>query len=473
MARLGRSRGKDVANVSQTYPVCDGCGDLGHTLANCPREQGKAEEVNQVGGERKQDLNATHYHPGLRNHPNLRVEVNNMTRAVNKAIIKAVTKEIKVLRDTSKGAISKGTTNIINPSSTNNRETSRTNLQLVSTLRSGKVYNNVTSASPDVEGVVVDLGEDDAIRQVPAYAKYLKDLCTQKRHHKMPKKLDLIDNVSVVLSGSLPPKLQDPGAPLISMQIGELKINRVLLDIGASVSILSGILYGQYDFGPLQKADTTVVLADLTHKFPWGILTDVIVKVEDFYYPLDFLVLDYAAPSSDRHPNVILGRPFLRTTQCVINCVTGTFDMAFGNRKLRLNIFSRIFNAPIIDKCFMADVVDRCNPHENEGESMEPCVVCDRKEAGHKQELKEAEAQGEVCDLRERVPTWTHRVENLPDHIDTHLKPSLESRPKLELKELPKHLKYAFVGENDTLPVIIATGLTEEQEQSLMTVDMS
>ncbi|KAD5318291.1 hypothetical protein E3N88_18237 [Mikania micrantha] len=63
---------------------------------------------------------------------------------------------------------------------------------------------------------------------------------------------------------------------------------------------------------------------------------------------------------------------------------------------------------------------------------------------------------------------WTHQVESLRDHIDTQLKPSLEVPPKVELKELPKHLKYAFLGEDHTLPMMIAANLTESQEQELM-----
>ncbi|KAK1433898.1 hypothetical protein QVD17_10816 [Tagetes erecta] len=318
--------------------------------------------------------------------------------------------------------------------------------------------------------VKINLPLIDAIKQVPAYAKYLKDLCTQKRQNKLPKQVDFTDNVNAVLSGALPPKLQDPGAPLISIQIGDVKINKALLDLGASVSILPGSLYDQYEFGPLQKVDTTVVLADLSLKLPRGILMDVIVKVEDFYYPVDFLVLDYAAPTNDKQPNVILGRPFLKTAQCLINCKTGTVDMAFGNRRLRLNVFSNIPNALSNDECFMMDIIERCDPHVNEGETTEPCVLCDRETVELIEELKQEEEQLEVMALKEGRPTWTHQVESLPEHIDTQLKPSLESPPQVELKELPKHLKYAFVGDNNTLPVIIASNLTEMQENELMEV---
>ena len=101
--------------------------------------------------------------------------------------------------------------------------------------------------------------------------------------------------MNAVLLGTLPPKLQDPGAPIISVQVGEFKIKRALLDLGACVSILPGSLYDQYDFGPLKRVETTVVLADLSHKLPRGIVRDVIVKVDEFYYPVDFLVLDYSS----------------------------------------------------------------------------------------------------------------------------------------------------------------------------------
>ncbi|KAJ0886463.1 putative nucleotidyltransferase, Ribonuclease H [Helianthus annuus] len=82
------------------------------------------------------------------------------------------------------------------------------------------------------------------------------------------------------------------------------------------------------------------------------------------------------------------------------------------------------------------------------------------------EEMKELE----VMAAKEGRPTWTHQVESLPESIDTKLKPSLEEPPALELKVLPKHLKYAYVGEGSTLPVIIASNLTGEQEERLMKV---
>ncbi|GAV73638.1 hypothetical protein CFOL_v3_17121 [Cephalotus follicularis] len=74
--------------------------------------------------------------------------------------------------------------------------------------------------------VQINLPLLDAIRQVPAYAKFLKDLCTTKRKLKtyIPKTVHLTEQVSAVLSNKFPPKLKDPRAPLISCKIGNLQI---------------------------------------------------------------------------------------------------------------------------------------------------------------------------------------------------------------------------------------------------------
>ncbi|XP_022014786.1 uncharacterized protein LOC110914291 [Helianthus annuus] len=186
----------------------------------------------------------------------------------------------------------------------------------------------------------------DDIKKVPAHVECLKELSIEKRHNKLPEPVDLISHVSVILSSALPQKVQDPGDPLIPIQIGAFKIERALLDLGACVSILPGSLYDQYDFGPLKKFDTPVVLADQTPTHPRGMVEDVIVKVEDCYYPVDFLVVDYVGCVEDTQPIVILGRPFLATANAIINCATGTVSMKFGDRELNLNNFPK-FTSPL------------------------------------------------------------------------------------------------------------------------------
>jgi len=78
----------------------------------------------------------------------------------------------------------------------------------------------------------------DVIKQVPSYAKFLKDLCTVKRKMNVKKKAFLAEQVSAILHNNNALKYKDPDCPTISCFIGEHKIERVLLDLGASVNLL-------------------------------------------------------------------------------------------------------------------------------------------------------------------------------------------------------------------------------------------
>ncbi|XP_022014659.1 uncharacterized protein LOC110914153 [Helianthus annuus] len=200
----------------------------------------------------------------------------------------------------------------------------------------------------------------------PDHVECLEELSNNKRRHKFPKQLNLSASVNAVLMGTSPPKTQDPGTPVISIQIGDVKLDMALLDLGSCVSILPGSLYDQYDFGSLQKVKTTVVLADQTPIGLRGIIKNVIVKVGEFYYPLDFLVLDYA---KNAQPTIILGRPFLATTKAIINCAEGTVRMRFGDTKMSLKLFS---NSP-------NHKTDKCGSPEKENQTeKKECFMTDR-----------------------------------------------------------------------------------------------
>ena len=71
-----------------------------------------------------------------------------------------------------------------------------------------------------------------------------------------------------------------------------------------------------------------------------GIVEDVLVKVDKFYYSIDFVVLDTeSVAKGTNHVPIILGRPFLATSNAIINCRNGVMQLTFGNMTLELNIF--------------------------------------------------------------------------------------------------------------------------------------
>ena len=70
-------------------------------------------------------------------------------------------------------------------------------------------------------------------------------------------------------------------------------------------------------------------------------MEDVILKVDKFYFPVDFMVID-TEPVQDPKKNisVILGRPFLTTANVIIHCRSGVMELIFGNMKVQMNVFS-------------------------------------------------------------------------------------------------------------------------------------
>ena len=135
-------------------------------------------------------------------------------------------------------------------------------------------------------------------------------------------------------------KYKDLGSPTISVNIGGTCTDKALLDLGASVNLLPYSVYKQLGLGVLKPTNITLSLADRSVKIPKGIVEEVLVKVEKFYYPMDFVVLDTEPiVVGPNHVPIILGRPFLATSNAIINCRNGVMQLTFGNMTLELNIF--------------------------------------------------------------------------------------------------------------------------------------
>ncbi|XP_021975436.1 uncharacterized protein LOC110870562 [Helianthus annuus] len=139
------------------------------------------------------------------------------------------------------------------------------------------------------------------------------------------------------------------GAPIVPIRVGKLKIPHALLDYGASMSVLPGDLYEMYDFGPLQDEDTMASLADESWRRPRGIVKNVMIRLGELEYPVDFLVLDYATTEMASQQRVILGRTFLYTANAQINCRDGIIIMTEKSRKFFFDVQARIISYESIE----------------------------------------------------------------------------------------------------------------------------
>ena len=106
------------------------------------------------------------------------------------------------------------------------------------------------------------------IKQVPTYAKLLKDLCTVKKGFNVNKKAFLTEQVSAIIECKTPVKYKDSGCPTISVNIGGISVEKALLDLGASVNLLPYSMYKQLGLGELKPTSITLSLADMSIKIP-------------------------------------------------------------------------------------------------------------------------------------------------------------------------------------------------------------
>jgi hypothetical protein len=185
----------------------------------------------------------------------------------------------------------------------------------------------------------------DAIKHVPSYAKFLKDLCTVKIKLNVKKKAFLAEQVSAILHNNNALNYKDPGCPTISCFIREHKIEKALLGLGTSVNLLPYSVFQSLNLGELKPTSVTFLLADKSVKVPREIIEDVLVQVDKFIYLVDFIVLDTQPVEACNLIPVILGRPFLTTSNALINCRNGLMKLSFENMTLEMNIFN-IYKQP-------------------------------------------------------------------------------------------------------------------------------
>ncbi|XP_026377048.1 uncharacterized protein LOC113271381 [Papaver somniferum] len=190
--------------------------------------------------------------------------------------------------------------------------------------------------------VKINLPLLDAIKHVPAMAKFLKEMCIVKRDASVHKK-----------------GIFDPTS--------SQKIENALLDLGSSVNLLPFSVYEQLGLGEMKPTRITLQLADRPVKIPRGIIEDVLVQVEKFIYPVDFVILDTQPVSSqDINIPIILGRLFLATANAVVHCQTVLVEFSFGNQKISVNVFKALQAPPDPEHyefiCMIDSLVDNTLP---------------------------------------------------------------------------------------------------------------
>ncbi|KAL7583272.1 hypothetical protein Lser_V15G45156 [Lactuca serriola] len=178
----------------------------------------------------------------------------------------------------------------------------------------------------------------EVIKQVPRYARFLKDLCVSKKKLKGNQVVTVGEHVSAVLQKRMPPKCKDPGVFTVPCKLGNLYVPRAMLDLGASINVLPYSLFKSIGVGTLSKTGVIIQLDDQSLVHPKGVLEDVLVQVDKFVFPTYFYVLDIGDDDSPSSSSILLGRPFLKTSKTKIDVYNGTLSMKFDGEVIKFNV---------------------------------------------------------------------------------------------------------------------------------------
>jgi hypothetical protein len=167
---------------------------------------------------------------------------------------------------------------------------------------------------------------------------------------------------------------------------------------------------------------------------PRGIIKDVLVQVDKFIYPVDFIILDTQPIEACNLIPLILGRPFLATSNSLINCRNGLMKLSFGNMILEMNIFN-ICKQP------------RDDSDLQEVDFIEKLVHDQFQTTSSETEIDESDDLQMVYFKEEsKASNWIPQIEELPLRSIEFVPSSIQS-PKPDLKPLLFNLKYSFLGE--------------------------
>nr|GEU83953.1 reverse transcriptase domain-containing protein [Tanacetum cinerariifolium] len=339
-----------------------------------------------------------------------------------------------------------------------------------------------------------ELSFADALMHMPKFAQMFKKLLNNKDKLIELTKTPLNENCSAVVLKKLREKLGDPGRFLIPCDFLEFDKFLALADLGASINLMPLSIWKKLRLPTFNDTKMVLELADRTISKPTGVAENVFVRVGKFYFPADFVVLDFIA---DPRVSLILKRPFLSTAHALIDVYEGEIILRHDDQSLKLkcgdtpsisyNIFKSLNKVDLIDATCeeysqevlgFADIVSEeistsyyepivsnslqnLTPFNESNflllEEADTFIAIDDEPISSEFDATYYDPEGDILILEALLnndpePPPSNQKDYFPSiHKDLKVvkpknnKSSDDEPPKVELKELPPHLEYAFL----------------------------
>ena len=192
------------------------------------------------------------------------------------------------------------------------------------------------------------------MQQMPLYSKFLKDFLTKKGKYIHSDSIMVEGNCSAVIQRILPPKYKDPGSVTIPYSIGVVSVGKSLIDLGANINLMSLSMCRRIGELEIMPTRMTLQLADRSITRPYGVVEDVLIKVRQFTFPADFVIMDI---EEDAEVPLILGPPFMLTTNCVVDMGKGNLQIGIDDQKITFDLFDAEKHSLDLNICSKMDEV--------------------------------------------------------------------------------------------------------------------
>nr|GEY19710.1 reverse transcriptase domain-containing protein [Tanacetum cinerariifolium] len=360
----------------------------------------------------------------------------------------------------------------------------------------------------------------DALILMPKFASTLKALIRNKEKLRKMARTPMNEHCSAIILNKLPKKLGDPDKFLIPCEFPGIDECLALADLGVSINLMPLSVWKELSLPELTPTCMTLELADRSVSKPIGIAKDVKVKVGMFYFPADFVVVDF---EPDPQVSLILGRCFLKTGHALIDVHKGELTLQIGNEAISYNLdqtsrYSANYDQMMANKINVTDeaceeyfqevlgfsnvttsysptpsddpIVSTTSPTltpfgdsnfllfeeanaflglEDDLDSLEldPSYYDSKRDIQMPEAILNSDPTPSHPNHEQSVPSFTNELKACEAKT---IKSSVDEPPEVELKDLPPHLEYVFLEGDNKFPVIIAKELGEEEKAALIKV---
>ncbi|XP_069144425.1 uncharacterized protein [Solanum lycopersicum] len=275
--------------------------------------------------------------------------------------------------------------------------------------------------------------------------------------------VSLTKECSSRIQNGLPTKLNDPGSFTVQIKIDKCVGARGFCYLGASINLIPTSMFLKLELRRPKPMTILLQLADRSVSKLEGVIKVVLVQVGYVIFPVDFVILDF---EPDPKIPFILGRPFLAIGGALIVVAAGRLTMRSHDKVVVFDVYKAMKFPAIYMELSATTVIEE----EVIAKFVEAKVPLEKVMIG--KDIKgDVEAQ-EMANVL-NVPTvniFYKFVEPLNRVLGPSPKPSIEEAPKLELKALPSHLRYVFLGANESLLVIVSSALSEMQVEASLKI---